>query len=98
MRMHSCEGINMPTMLKNAMETIVMQKIEEMGPSLNCCLCDQCKCDIAAYALNHIPAKYVSSLEGELYCKVSSLTPQLHSDIVSAIMQAVQVVRANPRH
>lgn len=88
----------MPVVLKNMMEYIVVEKIKSMSDVLDCCLCEKCMGDIAAYALNRIPPVYVSSLEGELICKINALTPQLHSDIVGAITQAAKVVSANPKH
>ena len=38
---------------ENMMEAIVEEGLDMMGDSLGCCMCEQCRSDIAAYALNH---------------------------------------------
>ena len=48
----------------NMMEAMVEDELDKMGDSLGCCLCDQCRGDIAAYALNQLPPRYVVTKAG----------------------------------
>lgn len=86
----------MEIVLKNYMETLVLDKLDEMIDSLDCCKCPKCRMDIASYALNRLPPKYVASYKGEVYSKYDSLTVQYDADLVNAIYQAAQVVAAHP--
>ena len=64
----------------------------------DCCKCPVCRMDVAAYALNRLPSKYVATREGEVYSKLLELEHQFEADVVIAIMKAIEVVRKNPRH
>ena len=39
--------------------------------------CHICRMDIAAYALNHLPSKYVVTRKGEVYSKLAELQIRL---------------------
>lgn len=88
----------MKFILKNLMETLVLQKLDETIEKLGCCNCPKCRMDIASYALNRLPAKYIVTYEGEVYSKFDALTPQYEADILNALYQAAQVVKNNPQH
>ncbi len=62
------------------------------------CTCDQCRDDILAFALNHLPVRYVSSDLGNAYVKSQYMSPQLQSDIISELTRAVEIVGSKPRH
>ena len=51
--------------LVNVMEKLVQEKLEEMLKIENCCKCDRCVEDMTAKALNKLPAKYVSTHNGD---------------------------------
>ncbi len=88
----------MGIVLKNYMETLVLDKLDEIGSQLNCCKCDKCRMDIASYALNRLPAKYVATYEGEVYSKLDTLSVQYEADLVNAIYQAAKIVSEHPLH
>ncbi|QAT41810.1 late competence development ComFB family protein [Aminipila luticellarii] len=88
----------MKIILKNIMESIVLQKLDETIDKLGCCTCDECRLDIASYALNLLPPKYVVTYEGEMYSKLDTLSLQYEADLLSALSQAAQVVSQNCRH
>ena len=44
---------------ENMMEAMVEEVLNIMGDSLHCCMCEQCRSDIAAYALNQIGRAHV---------------------------------------
>ena len=84
--------------LKNYMETLVFDKLDEIINDLNCCKCEKCRMDIACHALNRLPPKYVASYEGQVFSKYDTLSVQYEADLVSAIYQAAKIVGENPHH
>ncbi|MCI8649005.1 MAG: late competence development ComFB family protein [Anaerotruncus sp.] len=88
----------METILKNAMELIVQQKLEDMLPKMDCCKCDICRMDVMAIALNRLPPKYVVSTQGEVYSRAAAMSVQRSTDITAAIVEAIQLVKEKPRH
>ena len=83
---------------ENMMEAMVEEELNLMGGSLGCCMCDQCRSDIAAYALNHLPPRYVATRAGGAISKADSMRIQHLTDVRTAVVQAAQMVRENPRH
>lgn len=84
--------------VKNVMERVVEKKLEQVAPTLDCCKCNQCMSDIAAYVLNRMPAKYVSTAQGELYSKTIEFDKKFEHQLILLIAQAASVVKNNPRH
>ncbi|OFW82464.1 MAG: hypothetical protein A2201_06090 [Alicyclobacillus sp. RIFOXYA1_FULL_53_8] len=62
------------------------------------CNCARCQDDILAMALNHLPARYVSSDKGEVFVKAQSFNPQLQSDVLRELELAAEKVGQRPRH
>lgn len=88
----------MGIILKNLMETVVLDKLDEIFDSLDCCKCELCKKDIASLALNNLPPKYVVTHEGELLSKLNIHEKQYKTDIIKAIIDAAEIIKDNPRH
>jgi competence protein ComFB len=86
---------NRQTTVVNAMELYVLGKLNEVLERFSCCRCDRCRKDIVALALNKLPPKYMVLAEGE---PQPEITPQLSAQVITAMIQAVIKVRANPRH
>lgn len=84
--------------LKNYMELVAAQKLEEVLKYMNICKCDKCKLDIMAIALNDLPPRYVVTEVGELYTKVSELASQFEVDTETALVKAAMFVGKNPKH
>lgn len=84
--------------VKNVMERVVEKKLEQVAPTLECCKCTQCMSDIAAYVLNRMPSKYVSTAQGELYSKTIEFDKIFEHQLILLIAQAASVVKNNPRH
>lgn len=80
------------------MEDYVTQKTDEIWASLNCCKCDQCREDVISYALNQLAPHYVSTERGKAFVKVNTMSSQFEVDILTAIYEAAEIVRRNPRH
>ena len=83
---------------ENMMETIVEETMQVMAPELDCCICEQCRNDIAAWALNHLPPKYVVTQAGGAISKADTMRIQHLTDVRTALVQAAQVVKTQPRH
>ena len=88
----------MDIILRNLMEDVVIQQLDELIEVFGCCHCEQCRLDIASYALNRLPPKYVVTTQGELLTKLDSLDLQFEANITTAITQGILLVSQNPRH
>lgn len=64
------------TGLINLMEETVLKKIDQLWPNTEYCKCERCRMDIAAYALNRLPAQYVQSMKGKVYYRFESTQVQ----------------------
>ena len=88
----------MEVKLTNMMESLVLIKLDEVIDKLECCKCEKCRMDIASYALNRLPPKYVATIEGEAYSKLATLSVQYETDMLNALFQAAKIVGNHPRH
>ena len=84
--------------IKNYMHDLVENSLEKIAQNMDCCLCDRCRMDIMALALNNLPSKYVVTDRGEVYAKTSLLQQQFEVDVLAATMSAAMIVSKNPRH
>ena len=84
--------------LINVMEDIVKDKLNEMLKTENCCKCDRCIEDMTALALNKLPARYVSTHNGELFTKLNSKVRQNSVDLNIAVAEAIDCVSKKPSH
>ena len=84
--------------LVNMMEETVLKKIDELWETTDGCKCQKCKLDIATYALNRLPPRYVQSLQGKLIHRFNASTAQSDAEITSCVYQAVKLVEKNPNH
>ncbi|MFW5981687.1 MAG: late competence development ComFB family protein [Halanaerobiaceae bacterium] len=87
--------------LKNHTEEIVLETIEDLINNSefdDICKCQLCLIDIATYALNKLPARYIASREGEVQTKINEFESQIKVDTISAVTKAIQTVSNKPRH
>lgn len=82
----------------NVTESLVEEKLDEIIDSLGCCKCEQCRADMISYALNRLAPKYVSTDIGKAYVKLDSLSYQAEVDLLTALYEAAEQVKKNPRH
>lgn len=85
-------------MFQNLMEEIVVQQLDGMIAEQGCCGCDSCKSDVAAYALNRLPPRYVATRTGQLLTKLQSCESQFRVDVAAALGEAVHLVGQRPNH
>ncbi|MFG6392596.1 MAG: late competence development ComFB family protein [Lachnospiraceae bacterium] len=84
--------------LTNMMEETVLTKIDQLWQTTDYCKCDQCKIDIAAYALNRLPPRYVHSLAGALIHKFDASTIQMDAEITACVYNAIVRIGEDPNH
>lgn len=84
------------TGLINLMEETVLDKIDQLWPDTNYCKCEQCRMDIATYALNRLPAQYVQSLKGKVMYRFESNQMQRDIEVTVAVSQGIEIVGKSP--
>lgn len=84
--------------IANVTESLVEQKLDEVIDTLGCCKCEQCRADIISYALNRLSPKYASSDLGRVYLKLDAMSTQFEIDLLTALYEAAEKVKKNPRH
>ncbi len=82
----------------NVMETLVVNKLNELWGTLDCCKCEKCRNDIIACTLNQMSPKYVATEEGELYVRLCILSTEHEFEIVKAIATSIRIVTEHPKH
>ena len=87
-------------MLTNITQVLAEQKLDSMlsSNSYSGCTCPQCREDILAYALNHLPPHYVSTDKGALFEKANQHANRFDNDMLPVLVRAMQVVEKSPRH
>ena len=83
---------------ENMMDAFVEEELQVIKDSLGCCTCEQCLNDIAAYALNQLPPRYVVTSIGGAISKADTMRIQHLTDVRTALLQGAQIVKASPRH
>lgn len=87
--------------LHNLMEDVILQYLEEVLnlKKDNICKCEQCKLDMACYALNKVKPMYVVSSRGVVHSQnMKRLNYQNDIDVYSIVTEAVDVVSKTRRH
>lgn len=84
----------------NVMEEIVEQITNEMFnmPNIEICICDRCKADVIALALNHLLPKYVVSEKGRIFSELETYTFQLRAEVLAEVLKAMEKIKENPSH
>ncbi len=85
--------------LRNYMELAVdhvLPNLMKVFPTI--CFCEKCQMDIKALALNNLKPHYIVSEKGQLYTKVQEMGIQFEADIMKALIDAIAVVGATPKH
>lgn len=88
----------MQLILRNITEDYVILTLDQMIDNLDCCKCSQCRLDIASYALNRLPTKYVASTLGELMTRLCEFDCQFEAAVMTEITRASAIVKQHPRH
>lgn len=89
-------GVDSMTGLVNLMEETVSNKIDQLWPETTYCKCERCRMDIAAYALNRLPAQYVQSQKGKILYQFASAQSQRDIDVTVKVSEGIEIVGASP--
>ena len=85
--------------LTNYMEFIVAEELKGVLASRpDVCHCRNCQLDIMAFALNQLPPHYVASEGGHIHTMVNIASAQLKTQVLVAIVNAINAVAKHPRH
>ena len=82
----------------NVMQVLVDEKAEKYMKMFGICCCEHCQVDVKAYALNHLPPKYVVMAPDERVPKLTVYESKYSSDITAQLIQACKVVMNTPHH
>lgn len=82
----------------NVMQILVEEKADEYMKMFGICCCDKCRVDVRAYALNHLPPKYVVMSEHERIPRLTVYESRFASDITAQLLQACKQVMLTPHH
>ena len=85
-------------MIKNLVEEHVIAAYETLRPHFPAfCGCDLCRDDVMTFALNRIPARYVSRREGAVVTEVNLENEQSRAAIEVVVMEALRKISVAPR-
>ena len=82
----------------NVMQLLVEEKADEYMKMFGICCCDKCRVDVRAYALNHLPPKYVVLSQNERVPRLTVYESRFASDITAQLIQACKKVMLTPHH
>lgn len=86
--------------LVNFMEETVKRSLDDLlleSPYKDMGIDSKAKLDILAFALNHLPPKYVVTEKGHLFTRVAEMRQQFRTDILVELSKAIEQVKKNPR-
>jgi competence protein ComFB len=85
-------------MIRNKVEEHVIEAYESLKVHFPAfCGCEVCKADVLVFALNRLPARYVSTLEGTVITELSLDRQQNRATIEVAVMDGLRRVAQSPR-
>ena len=85
--------------LKNMMEDAVEYQLNKLLPTMpNICSCENCRLDMASYALNRLSPQYVRTDTGELFPKLNNNRPQAEVEILAVVISAINKIGSHPQH
>ncbi|MBA3258022.1 MAG: late competence development ComFB family protein [Gemmatimonadales bacterium] len=85
-------------MIRNLVEEHVVTAYDAMRPHFpDFCGCDICREDALVFALNRIPARYVSSRTGSVVTEVNLEKEQSRAAIEVAMMEGMRRISLAPR-
>jgi len=88
----------MQIILRNLMEDYAIATLDRIMDNLDCCKCEKCRLDIASYALNRLPSKYVATTQGELMTKLCEFDNNFEARVIAALTMAADKIKKNPNH
>lgn len=85
-------------MIRNLVEDHVRASFDALRPHFReFCGCELCVEDVQVFALNRMPPRYVTSLEGQAITEVALEKQQNRAEIDVMVMEALRKVTLAPR-
>ncbi|ABB13730.1 late competence development ComFB family protein [Carboxydothermus hydrogenoformans] len=84
--------------LRNYTEEVVDEILQEILPTQDVCKCERCLLDIKAIALNQLPPKYVVTDKGEVITRLNFTKIADRTEVLTAVLRAIDKVKKNPSH
>lgn len=85
--------------LRNIMEDAVEYQLNRLLPTMpNICSCEQCRLDMASFALNRLSPQYVRTDTGALFQKLHNSSQQAEVEVLTAVISAIDMISAHPKH
>ena len=85
--------------LKNVMEDAVEYQLNRILPTMpNICSCNQCRLDMASFALNRLTPQYVRTDTGALYQKLNNSSQQAEVEVLTTVINAINIISSHPKH
>ena len=85
--------------LKNVMEDAVEYQLNRILPTMpNICSCNQCRLDMASFALNRLSPQYVRTDTGALFQKLNNSSQQAEVEVLTTVISAVNIISQHPNH
>lgn len=85
--------------LKNMMEDNVERTINQLLATMpNICSCEDCKLDMATYALNRLQPKYTRTSTGVILHRFDTASTQAEAEILTVVVSAINVIGEHPHH
>lgn len=82
----------------NIMELLVEEMAAKYISLFGLCPCEQCRKDVIALALNHLPPKYVVMPKNNIRPRLAMYESRFNATITAQILHACKEVLENPRH
>ena len=86
------------TVIVNIMEMLVDEMSEKYISLFGLCRCEQCRKDVIALALNHLPPQYVVMPKNNIRPRLAMYESRFSASITAQILFACKEVLENPRH
>lgn len=85
--------------LKNMMEDNVEYMLNRLLPTMpNICSCDDCRLDMATYALNRLKPKYARTSRGAILHRFDTSSAQAEAEILTVCVSAINTIGNHPHH
>lgn len=85
--------------LKNVMEDAVEYQLNRILPTMpNICSCNQCRLDMASFALNRLSPQYVRTDTGALFQKLNNSSQQAEVEVLTTVISAINIISQHPNH
>lgn len=82
----------------NVMEHVVSKKAKVYMEKFGNCMCPRCVADVKAYALTHLPAKYVVIQSSGVFPLLNFYADKYSGQVLVELTKACIVVKENPHH